>query len=91
MEFKMPDSGYLYIIQRVGSQPFDGSKFELFIDSEKYDVVPSNKSYTTEGISDIIINLDTKCFDKVNPGKELQYADTIGKQLGIELNQLLMG
>jgi len=89
-KFKMPKSGYLYIFQRM-DKPFEGSKYEVQIENKTYDVVPSHKRYAYDSISDMIINVDTLTFDKVSPGKELEYADTIGKQLGIQINQLLMG
>ena len=91
MKFKIPNTGYLYIIQRQDHKPFDNSKFEVILNNKKYDVVPSNKQYSLDMISDIILNLDTMCFDKVQPGNELLYADEIGKQLGVSINQLLMG
>ena len=91
MKFKIPKSGYLYIIERHGIAPFDNSKFEIQIQNKKYDIVPSDKQYSLDMISDMIINLDTMCFDKVQPGNELQMADKVGKQLGITINQLLMG
>ncbi len=90
-KFKIPKSGYLYIFERLNSKPFDGSKFEIILQNKKYDVLPSEKSYAYGQLADIIVNLDTMCFDKVQPGNELTYADEIGKQLGIQINQLLMG
>ena len=91
MKFKIPKTGFLYIIERQSSAPFDGAKFEVILNNKKYDVVPSNKQYALDMISDMIVNLDSMCFDKVQPGSELHYADEVGKQLGIQINQLLMG
>ena len=91
MKFKIPKTGFLYVIQRQGNKPFDNSKFDIKIENKTYDVVPSHKQHALDMISDMIINLETMCFDKVQPGNELYYADEIGKQLGISINQLLMG
>ena len=88
-KFKLPNVDYLYFMERHG-KPYDGAKFEVIIEDRKYDVIPSNKQYSLGLISDMIVNLTTKGFDKVNPGKELQYADELKKQLGIEVNQLLL-
>jgi hypothetical protein len=89
-KFKIPKKGFLYIIERRGT-PFEGAKFEVQIQGTTYDVIPSNKSYSLGQIADMIVNLDTMCFDKVQPGSELLYADEVGNQLGIQINQLLMG
>ncbi len=88
---KIPQHGYLYLFKRLGSKPFEGTQFEIQVDGKIYDVMASHKSYVNGQISDIIINLDTLCFDKIQPGKELELADKIGKELGIQINQLLMG
>ena len=90
MKFKMPKTGFLYIIKRQ-NRAFDGSKYEIILENEKYDVIPSERDTPLERLSDFVLNIDSLCFDKVQPGKELHYSDEIGKQLGIEINQLLLG
>ena len=88
--FKIPKTGYLYIIQRQGS-PVDKAKYEIQLENKTYDVVPSTKNQSISLISDIIVNLDNMCLDKATPGKELQIIETLEKQLGINLNELLLG
>ena len=90
MKLKIPKTGFLYIIERHNA-PFEGSKFEIILDNKKFDVVPSNRNQSTEMISDIVVNLDNNCLDKVKPGKELEVIDSINAQLGLSLNELLLG
>ena len=89
--FKIPKSGYLYIIQRTDGRPFEGSKFEVILDNRKYDVVPSLKNQSISLLADVIVNLETMCLDKVEPGKDLQVIEALEDQLGLRLNELLLG
>jgi len=90
---KIPNSGYLYFIERILNSdiPFDNSLGSLNINGKIYDIVHAGRNIGLDRISDMIINLDNHCFEKVNPGKELGFADIISKELNIKINQLLFG
>ena len=89
---KIPKGGLLYVIERLDEIPFDYSRGALVIDNKVFDIVSSPyKNTSLENIADMVINLDNGAFDKVSPGKELYYADLISKELGIQIDQMIMG
>jgi hypothetical protein len=88
---KIPKGGTLYVIKREFDIPFDRSLGIVVIDSTVYDIVHGNRNIGLDRISDMVVDLDSRCFEKVYPGKELYYADKLGKQLGIQIDQLLFG
>jgi DNA helicase HerA-like ATPase len=88
---KIPKGGTLYVIKREFDIPFDNSLGAVELDNNIYDIVPGYRNVGLSNIADMVIDLDSRCFDKVYPGKELYYADKLGKQLGIEIDQLILG
>ena len=88
--FKIPKTGFLYVIKRNGA-PFNGAKFDIKLDNQIYDIIPSQRNTSISLIADIIINLDNNCIEKIQPGKELEYMDEFEKQIGLRLNELLLG
>jgi ribosome maturation protein Sdo1 len=90
MKYKIPKTGYLYVIKR-NNRAFEGSKYEIVIDNNKYDVVPSYKQYSIEQIADIVFSIDNRVFEKVTPGRYEEMAKIFKTQLGIEVNELILG
>jgi len=88
---KIPKGGYIYIIKREMDIPFDNSRGAVVIDNDVFDVIPGQKNTPLTNISDFVINIDNSCFEKVQPGKELYYADKFGEALKIKINQLMFG
>ena len=92
MSIKLPKGGLLYVIERYDDISFDYTRGAILIDGVVYDIVSSPfRSTSLENISDMVINLDNGAFDKVSPGKELYYADKLSKELGIQIDQMIMG
>jgi hypothetical protein len=88
---KIPKGGTLYVIQREFDIPFDKSLGAINIDGVVFDIFHGNRNVGSDRISDMVINLDNRCDEKVYPGKELYYADVVGEQLGIKIDQLIFG
>jgi hypothetical protein len=90
MKYKVPKTGYLYIIKR-NTRAFEGSKYEVIVNNSKYDVVPSIKQYALDQVSDVVYNIDTQTLDKVHPGQYEMWAEILTDQLGVQVNELLLG
>ena len=80
---------YLYIIKReFEGIPFDKTKFSININGKLFDVIEGHKNTPLDNISDYVVNLTHKVFEKSALKEESLIQKELEKEYG-EFNTLL--
>lgn len=83
----------IYFIERFNAADlaFQGSVKAVNINNKIYDIVEANKNSDLESISEVIISLDTKTFEKIDARIQTQVEDVLEREFGLQMNTLLLG